>query len=92
MIFKNIVTLLNRYKRILHANFIDKQCLSRIEHIDKDKQLATRKDLGNTDVINWKSSDGFEVEGLHLSIIFTHPWTYSIKTCIWALYRSSIIS
>lgn len=38
MIFKQIGILFNRYKSILYAHFVDKQCLSRIEHIDMERQ------------------------------------------------------
>lgn len=38
MIFKHIGLLLGRYKRTLYDHFVDKQCLSRIEHIDIERQ------------------------------------------------------
>ncbi len=38
MILKRIKRLLCSYKSILHNHFVDKQCLSRIEHIDIEKQ------------------------------------------------------
>ncbi len=39
MISKYIKMLLTPYKSILHAHFIDKQCLSRIEYIDIERQI-----------------------------------------------------
>lgn len=38
MILKHLGVLLNSYKSMLHAHFIEKQCLSRIEHINMEKQ------------------------------------------------------
>ncbi len=38
MIFTQIGTILNRYKRTLNDHFINRKCLSRIEHIDIERQ------------------------------------------------------
>ena len=38
MILKYVVVLFNRYKSILYKHFFDNKCLSRIEHIDIEKQ------------------------------------------------------